>query len=205
MYAEGGWIPEWVKKRIVANRLWTGAKAETNVEPDPEAVENAETTTTSRSESGSSSVYVSSSHSLLPGSPNSTVSAVVDWQIKNHPGFVPAFMSTIRHAPIHDQHHRWEVIRENLGRKKALMKEVWFVLGETDPIIIADELVEDARAVLGEDNVRIRIVEGAGHEVAIERADDVVRVVHHSLAKAEKRSHGSHGSGRSSTSRRSQR
>jgi pimeloyl-ACP methyl ester carboxylesterase len=122
-------------------------------------------------------VYLSSQHALLAGYPQSTASAVVDWQIKNHKGFVPAFISSIRNAPVYNQHHRWAIIKENIENRKGPLKEVWLVLGETDPIIVKEELVEDATDVLGDENVRLRVVEGAGHEVAIERADEIVQVV----------------------------
>jgi hypothetical protein len=223
-------VPEWLVKSLVARRLWTGRGKLNVVEPEPESLENAETTTTSHrrhgdarsirsearsevgstrrrkhkkresdrdgshedrhrsrsspppSESGeiqtaSSAVFVSSDQALLPGIPQSTVSAVVDWQVQNHKGFVPAFISSIRHAPVHGQHHRWAIIKQNIENGTGPLKEVWLVLGETDPIINKDELIDDATDVLGEENVSFRVVEGAGHEVAIERADEIVQVV----------------------------
>ncbi|KAE8825936.1 hypothetical protein HRS9122_10121 [Pyrenophora teres f. teres] len=180
MLYNSSWMPEWMVRSLVASRLWTGAKV---VENDPEAVENAETTTTTASEGNAT--YVSSNQMLLPGNPYSTVSSVVDWQIKHHKGFVPAFISTVRNAPIYNQHDRWAVIRENIEARAGPLKEVWLVLGETDPIVVADEVTEDARTVLGEDNVRVKVLDGVGHEVAIERADDIVRVVRRIDGKSE--------------------
>ncbi|CAA9965733.1 MhpC hydrolase or acyltransferase [Pyrenophora teres f. maculata] len=180
MLYNSSWMPEWMVRSLVASRLWTGAKV---VENDPEAVENAETTTTTASEGNAT--YVSSNRMLLPGNPYSTVSSVVDWQIKHHKGFVPAFISTVRNAPIYNQHDRWAVIRENIEARAGPLKEVWLVLGETDPIVVADEVTEDARTVLGEDNVRVKVLDGVGHEVAIERADDIVRVVRRIDGKSE--------------------
>ena len=182
MLYQSSWMPEWMVGKFVASRLWTGAK---RVEPSPDAIENAEMTTTKASEGNAQ--YVSSNQMLLPGNPHSTVYSVVDWQIKYHKGFVPAFISTIRYAPIHSQHDRWSVIRENIESRAGPLKRVWIVLGETDPIIVADELTEDAKAVLGEDNVRVKVLEGAGHEVAIERADDIVRIVRRIDEKSEPR------------------
>lgn len=182
---QSGWMSEWLVQRLVANRLWTGAKS--GVESAPGTAEHAETTTTSRGNSDDSAVYLSSDRSLLPGMPHSTVSAVVDWQIKHHKGFVPAFISTIRHGPVHHEHARWQVIGENIDRHEGLLKEVWFVLGEDDPIIIADELTEDAKAALGEDNVKIRLVKEVGHEIAIERAEEVVKGVLNAQGRRKKR------------------
>jgi pimeloyl-ACP methyl ester carboxylesterase len=179
MLYNSSWMPEWMVGKFVASRLWTGQKV---VESNPDAVENAETTTTA---SEGDKTYVSSNQMLLPGNPHSTVASVVDWQIQNHKGFVPAFISTIRHAPIYNQHERWAVIRENIENRAGPLKEVWLVLGETDPIINADEVTEDARAVLGEENVRVKVLDGVGHEVAIERADDIVRAVRRVGGKSE--------------------
>ncbi|KAI8937443.1 hypothetical protein NX059_005165 [Plenodomus lindquistii] len=202
------WMPEWMVRKIVASRLWTGTKPNDTVEGRPDAVENAETTTTTTSSSSSSSksdssksnnaVYTSSNTTLLPESPNSTVSGVVDWQIKHHAGFVPAFISTIRYGPVSHQHARWQAIKDNLDKKKSLFNEVWLVLGETDPIIIWDEVTEDVKNLIGEEHVKIKTIEGAGHELAIEKADSIVRVVQRSLGLAEKRSTRSGVSGRSS-------
>ncbi len=62
-------------------------------------------------------------------------------------------------------------------RKRGELKQVWLVLGETDPIIVAEELVEDAEQVLGRENVRVKLVKGVGHEVGVERADKIVDAV----------------------------
>lgn len=183
---QSGWMSEWLVQRIVAARLWTGPNSHT-IESSPGAVEHAETTTTSRGSSDDSAVYLSSTRSLLPGMPQSTVSAVVDWQIKHHPGFVPAFISTIRHGPVHNEHARWRVIGDNIDQHEGLLKEVWFVLGEDDPIIVAEEITEDAKSVLGEDNVKIRLVKEVGHEVAIERAEEVVKAVLNAQGRRKKR------------------
>ncbi|KAI4690918.1 uncharacterized protein J4E88_002391 [Alternaria novae-zelandiae] len=179
MLYNSSWMPEWMVRKFVASKLWTGRKV---VESDPEAVENAETTTTA---SEGDKTYLSSNQMLLPGNPHSTVSSVVDWQIQNHKGFVPAFISTIRHAPIQNQQERWAVIRENIENRAGPLKEVWLILGETDPVINADEVTEDARAALGEENVRVKVLDGVGHEVAIERADDIVRAVRRVGSKPE--------------------
>lgn len=195
---QSSWMPEWIVKKMVASRLWTGTRPDDSIQSLPDTVEHAETTTTSKKESNSSAVYLSSNTTLLPGNPNSTVSAVVDWQIRHHPGFVPAFISTIRHGPVHHQHARWALIKENMDKKKSLFSEVWLVLGETDPIIVWDEVTEDVKSVLGDEHVKIKTVEGAGHELAIEKADSIVRVVQRSLGLLEKRSARSGVSGRSS-------
>ena len=157
-------IPERITESLVAARLWTGPPSARTLEPDARgASENA--------------VYASSHHALLDGRPASTVGGVVDWQIRAHPGFVPAFVSSIRYAPVHDQHERWRVLGRHVEGGVGGVRRVWLVLGELDPIIVCGELEEDATACLGGGNVGIRVVPGVGHEVAIERAGDVLSVV----------------------------
>lgn len=170
----------------MGERLWTGPETARTIEPEPDTAENAETTRTRRdNDKKGNAVYMSSSHILLPDNPQSTVSAVVDWQIQHHAGFVPAFISSIRYAPVHDQHERWRVIQENIIKKEGTLRAVWLVLGETDPIIVADEVIEDVRGVLGEENVHIRIVPNVAHEVGVERADDIVEVMGKVLGRDE--------------------
>lgn len=179
MYSTSGLLPEsWIES-LVAERLYTGPEEARSIEPEPDTVENAEV----KRESRGDAVYTSSHHTLLPGNPYSTVSAVVDWQIENHGGFVPAFISSIRYAPVHGEHERWRVLGENVLQGTGGLKKVYVVLGETDPIIVKDEIVQDASDCLGSENVEFEIVQGAGHEIAIERADNIFRVVGKALEK----------------------
>lgn len=179
LYSTSGLLPESWIENLVAKRLYTGPEEARSIEPEPDTVENAET----KKEKRGDAVYASSHHALLPGNPYSTVGAVVDWQIENHEGFVPAFISSIRYAPVHGEHKRWRVLGRNISEGNGGLKRVYVVLGETDPIIVKDELVEDATECLGEKNVEFEVVQGAGHEVAIERADDVLCVVGKALEK----------------------
>jgi hypothetical protein len=159
--------------------LWTGPESARSIEPEPDTVGNAEVKRSSRSDA----VYASSHFGLLPGNPHSTVGAVVDWQIAHHAGFVPAFISSIRYAPVHGEHERWRVLGRNIESGIGGLTKVYIVLGEMDPIIVKDEVVEDATGVLGRENVEFEVVKGAGHEVAIERADDILAVVGRALGK----------------------
>ena len=51
------------------------------------------------------------------------------------------------------------------------------MLGETDPIIVKDKVIKDATECLGSGNVEFKVVKEVGHEVAIKRANNIVRVV----------------------------
>ncbi|KAF2653948.1 alpha/beta-hydrolase [Lophiostoma macrostomum CBS 122681] len=183
MYGSEGWIPESLIERIVGRRLWTGPEAARAVEPEPDLSQSTNKDRHGESKGGlrAKAVYQSSNHRLLPHNPSSTVGGVVDWQIQHHRGFVPAFISSIRHAPIHDQHTRWRIIGADMARRaqegKEGMKEVHVVLGAKDPIIIAEELIADAKEVLGEEFVKFKTLADAGHDVAIERADEIAELV----------------------------
>jgi pimeloyl-ACP methyl ester carboxylesterase len=173
LYSTSGLLPEsWIES-LVAKRLYTGPEEARSIEPEPDTVKNAEV----KREKRGDAVYASSHHALLLGNPYSTVGAVVDWQIKHHKGFVPAFISSIRYAPVHGEHERWRILGKNISQGIGELKKVYVVLGETDPIIVQDEIVEDASECLGRENIEFEVVKGAGHEVAIERADDVLRMV----------------------------
>ncbi|KAH6620466.1 Alpha/Beta hydrolase protein [Boeremia exigua] len=183
LYSTSGVLPErWIES-LVAARLWTGPEVARSIEPEADAVENAETKTTKTKTSRGDAVYASSHHALLPGNPYSTVGAVVDWQIEQNRGFVPAFISSIRYAPVHGEHERWRVLGRNISGGIGRLEKVHIVLGETDPIIVKDEVIEDVTDCLGKANVEFEVVEGAGHEVAIERADDIMRVVGRALTR----------------------
>lgn len=172
-------LPEWLVHRLVARRLWTGPVANRSIEPEADVSEEVEEKANGEEKGGlrTHAVYASSHLCLLPENPQSTVGNVVDWQIQHHAGFVPAFISSIRHAPIHAQQQRWRILGERLSKGEAGMQKVDIVLGEHDAIIVADELTQDATAVLGKDGINVDVVQGAGHEVPMERPEAVVSVV----------------------------
>lgn len=80
----------------------------------------------------------------------------VHWALDFHQGFVQAFMSTIRYAPLLDQHDYW---RRLAGRKPGTTA---VLLGRDDNLIQKDDYEEDALPLLGgKDNVYWRVVPGA--------------------------------------------
>ncbi|PSN70188.1 alpha/beta-hydrolase [Corynespora cassiicola Philippines] len=173
LYSTSGIVPEGLVERLVAQRLWSGPETARSIEPEPDVQAEA-------GEKGglrTAAVYASSTFTLLPEHPQCTASNVVDWQILHHKGFVPAFISSIRYAPVHDQHHRWRALGENVAMQRGPLKKVHLVLGETDPIIVVDEVIEDAQAALGQDNAVFHVIKGAGHNVAFENAEDIARIV----------------------------
>lgn len=82
----------------------------------------------------------------------------VHWQLAHHAGFVPAFMSCIRHAPLVDQHAAWRRLAQRAPGTTAV------VLGEGDEIIDPAEYAADALPLVGgKERVRWSLVPG-GHD-----------------------------------------
>lgn len=116
--------------------------------------------------------------------PGVSVGDVVRWQLRGNDGFVDAYMSTIRNAPIYGQHKAlWKTLSEELKKRRAAEADarglesgkICLILAENDPIVVATEWSEDARQVLGEDAVDIHVIKG-GHEVAISKGREVANI-----------------------------
>ncbi|KAH0360834.1 alpha/beta-hydrolase, partial [Aureobasidium melanogenum] len=110
--------------------------------------------------------------------PSVSIADVVSWQLTHHAGFVPAFVSSIQHAPVSAQHSSWQSIaaRQLLSPNQRLLEsKVLLLLGKDDTVVIADEMSEDAKEVLG-DAVDIRVMDG-GHELPVTDADVVAQTI----------------------------
>jgi pimeloyl-ACP methyl ester carboxylesterase len=110
--------------------------------------------------------------------PSVSIADVVSWQLTHHAGFVPAFVSSIQHAPVSAQHSSWKSIaaRQLLPADQRLLEgKVLLLLGKDDTVVIADEMCEDAKEVL-RDAVDIRVMDG-GHELPVTDADVVAQTI----------------------------
>ena len=107
--------------------------------------------------------------------PHINIPSAVAWQVNNHTGFVHAFMSSMRNGPILGQRQwtNWARLGEYLstqnrissstqGQSGLSLDKVHILCGNNDAVIVKDELVPDATAVLG-GNVTFQFYE-AGHE-----------------------------------------
>jgi pimeloyl-ACP methyl ester carboxylesterase len=124
---------------------------------------------------------------IFPGRPNISPANTVSWQVDAHPGFLPSFISSIKHAPVTNEHERWRLIGRRLSAQRASPNpeaqkqglregKVLVLLGKTDAVIVPDETAEDAKGALGEENVRVVEVEGA-HDVPIVNPEGCVRAM----------------------------
>lgn len=84
-----------------------------------------------------------SSDRALPNALQRRALKHVNWQVGNHQGFVPAFMSTLRYAPLTGQHNTW---RKLAARKP---KTTLFIFGEGDTVVNGEDYREDVLPLVG--------------------------------------------------------
>lgn len=114
---------------------------------------------------------------LFPDRPSVSVADAVAWQVEHHQGFIPVFVSSIKYAPIREEHSRWRKVGERLALQRMNPQssevaveglhhgKVLMILGTSDNVIVADQTSEDAKSVLGE-GVEIKTLVG-GHDLPI--------------------------------------
>ncbi|KAK3363331.1 alpha/beta-hydrolase [Lasiosphaeria hispida] len=180
-----GIFPEVVLERLVRRRITPKKAAATNEEKM--AGEVVDVKTTKRQKNSDASGGDSYDNAVLSTRrPGLTISAVMGWQLRHQRGFIPAFMSSIRHAPIYDQHEHWEALgrllaarRKDEGDERTGVElpglrggRVLLVLGSTDPVIVREELIHDATSSLGEDGFEAISLD-CGHEIVMTKAKEV--------------------------------
>ncbi|PHH63099.1 hypothetical protein CDD81_6250 [Ophiocordyceps australis] len=108
--------------------------------------------------------------------PNVKVGDVVRWQLRHNQGFPQAYRSTMGNSPIYGQHSKgWMRLAQHLKDRQGGTRmpgltngRVCLILAQKDPIVIAQEWIEDCIALFGERGVRYHVLDG-GHEIAISR------------------------------------
>jgi pimeloyl-ACP methyl ester carboxylesterase len=108
---------------------------------------------------------------------NSVIKAV-EWQVGHHAGFLNAFISCVKHAPISGQQAAWRRIGQRLKTQnlnpdqKGIPKDGFaggkliLIFGKTDEIILSKEVEADANAIVGRENIHAVTLD-AGHELPI--------------------------------------
>ena len=146
----------------------------------PEEVAETETPNESKIKQGRETTFPDDSQM-------SSISDVVTWQVQHHQGFVKAFISSIRHGPIHGEHERWRTLgetldterrsKDTLGADEVLSRrKVLIICGKADPFVIENEIFKDAETLLGRENVELQSFD-AGHEVPITHSREVARSI----------------------------
>ncbi|KAG7293354.1 hypothetical protein NEMBOFW57_003402 [Staphylotrichum longicolle] len=152
----------WITRRRLRKPIRSSGKrgpSSTPPNPDPES------TTTAKPDPVTASLAETTpllSPAPAPSEPRNAleqrVLRAVHWQLAHHAGFVPAFMSCIRHAPLIDQHDAWRRLAQRAPGTTAV------VLGEGDEIIDPAEYAADALPLVGgKERVRWSLVPG-GHD-----------------------------------------
>lgn len=184
-----GLIPESLKLRIVKNRL----RATPNIQMPQQDPTELKHKSESRDASSAVSAEIPKDAYITTSQGQVDIEGTVNWQLDSHAGFTPAFMSSIRHAPVFGQHERWALVGKRLAEQRRQQAEsstsrskaqkqglrsgkVLMILGSKDSIIVANELGPDARATLGEDHVEIIEYE-AGHEVAVTHSEKISNAI----------------------------
>lgn len=80
-----------------------------------------------------------------PGPLQRKVLKYVNWQVANHDGFVPAFMSTLKYAPMINQHEAWRKI----GRREP--NTTCFIFGIGDELVNDEDYRQDVLPLVGGD------------------------------------------------------
>lgn len=176
-----GLMPENILGFLVSCRLRAGPLVRPKV--NKEKLNAADALTEEFSSQGAGEVQV-----LSREYPSISVPSAVSWQVNNHSGFVHAFMSSMRHGPILGQRQwsTWARLGEYLSAQnntplgddnsKGLPSDkVHILCGNTDAIIIKDELVTDATAAL-EGNAIFKFYD-AGHEFPSTKYDEVAAYI----------------------------
>lgn len=189
-----GLFPEPVLEYLVRRRVTPADDEVTNeakmagavLDVDDQAAKTA-VGASKKKKHGNSDASGGSSYDNAVLRPGLTVSTVMRWQLQHHEGFIPAFMSSIRFAPIYERVEDWRALGELLDARRTRAEtgggarsglpglragRVLMLLGATDPVIVKEELIHDATAVLGEDGFEAVVLD-CGHEIVMTKANEV--------------------------------
>ena len=85
------------------------------------------------------------------------MAALVSWQTKYHPGYFEAFVKSWRQGGMFGREEAWR-------RVGALEPETVVLLGEVDTVVPI-EMEGKMRALLGGERVKVKVVQGAAHDM----------------------------------------
>ena len=183
----GGLVPKTLVNHLVRRRLGGGSSATPMKSSNPEATP-AKAVTGEVPDSEHPALSPDSHAPLFANRPSVSVADAVSWQLTHHQGFLPAFISSIQHAPISGQHDRWRLIGQRMAEQRTHPLDsdlarhglqggrALLVLGKDDTIVVANEIAEDTRTVLGLDGVEVAVLEG-GHDLPIVHSTKVAQTI----------------------------
>lgn len=186
LYQTESILPQWSIEYLMRRMLWSSTMSS-----PPQPGDRLKATTATAAELGNEASLL-----LYKNHPQVDATSAVQWQLENHPGFVPAYISAIRHAPITHQHEAWRRIGQRQATLRNVIKsapqieainkavisaalvpgKVLLILGRNDPIIKPEEVGVDAEKCFGKDNLATVIIDG-GHEIPMSHADEVASAI----------------------------
>ncbi|TKA32565.1 hypothetical protein B0A50_01673 [Salinomyces thailandicus] len=183
----GGLLPSGLVNYFVGRRLRGNPKASALSSANPEATTTGAVSAAESEVPGHPAHAADSSALIFPGRAAISPANAVAWQVDAHPGFLPAFVSSIKHAPVTGQHARWKRIGDRQAARRASAEpekapaalrelKTLVLLGEQDTVIVADEVGPDTVKVMGAENVEVVRLEG-GHDLPIVNASGCVDAV----------------------------
>jgi pimeloyl-ACP methyl ester carboxylesterase len=93
----------------------------------------------------------------------------VHWMLHHHPGFIPAFMSSITHAPLIGQHEAWKKLADRPKGSTVV------ILAKDDEIIDPEDYERDALPLIGgKERVEWVLVEG-GHDFPMTNEKELMK------------------------------
>lgn len=181
-----GFLPDRLVNHIVKSKLQGGGD-KSSVSRSPKSKLDVADAAAEELPDEHSAHAADSCSPIFEGRPKVSPATAVAWQIEVHEGFVPAFVSCVKWAPIHDGHERWRMIGERCEARrnpsdgdsvpKGLKEgKVLLILGTRDTIIPIKEIEEDASAVLGSRNLCIVKLTG-GHDLPIANSEGCIRSI----------------------------
>lgn len=115
--------------------------------------------------------------------PQVTIGDVIRWQLRENPGFVPSYWSTIQSSLVYRRYDQmWKTLSDELARRRTPDAppglpggRFCLILAERDVIVVKDEFLEDMNGILGHTDVDLHVMPG-GHEIGVLRGKDVASI-----------------------------
>ncbi|KAI1357041.1 alpha/beta-hydrolase [Xylaria sp. FL0043] len=168
LYYNSGLLPEVLVKRLVRRRI---RPATVRKPADLVAAESSERVPVNGDGDANGGAGFDSA-AISRTRPHVTVASVVAWQVDHHEGFrvLSRILQSRRHSGLRGHSGDAEVAAGLEGGK------IFVVLGKDDGVIVMDEMIEDAHAVLGREGVEVVVLEG-GHELPITSSGSVAESI----------------------------
>ncbi|SMR42204.1 unnamed protein product [Zymoseptoria tritici ST99CH_3D1] len=183
----GGLLPDWMVNSIVRLRLKMGG--EPRMRPPPNRPTTVQITSAIGEETPDPAAVPGQEGwiSIFDGRPKVSPDTAVAWQVDAHPGFLPSFVSSLKHGPIYDVHDRYRVLGEQCEAVRAGLDEeqdtaglregrVLLIVGVHDTVILPDETADAAVQAIGVANIEVLKLKG-GHDLPIANTQGCVDAI----------------------------